>query len=87
MQSKKAVEIKHGFLRDVDGRPHGVVTRLAVRHNDVESVRRAALENHDESFGAHSGVNRAQSRARKKARQRRRADHNQRSVAKEKCVE
>src|ERR1700716_3571064 len=67
MQSEKAVEVEHGFLRDVDGRTHGVVTRLAVGHDDVEAVGRAALEDHYQTLGANAGVGRAKGRSRQEA--------------------
>jgi hypothetical protein len=82
VQSEKAVEVEHRFLRNIDGWPHSVVAGLAVGHNDVEAVSRAALEDHDQALGANAGIGRAQGRAREKARQRGRADYSQRAVAK-----
>jgi len=41
---KKAVEIEHGFLRDVMVGRMALVARFAVRHNNVESVGGSALE-------------------------------------------
>jgi len=64
MQSEKAVEIEHGFLRDVDGRTHGVVARFAVRHNNVESVGGSALKDHDQTLRANAGIGRAKGGAR-----------------------
>src|ERR1700688_1187464 len=81
MQSEKAVEIEHGFLRDIDGRPHGVVIGLAVRHNDVEAVGCSALEDHDQALGANSEIGGAKGRAGEKARQRGRPYYSQRAVA------
>ena len=56
MQSEKAVEVEHRFLRDVDGRTHRVVTRLAMRNDDVEAVRGSALKDDDQSLGAKARV-------------------------------
>src|SRR5882762_7955758 len=52
MQSEKAVEVEHGFLGDVDGWPHGVISGLAVGHNDVEAVGCAALEDYYQTPGS-----------------------------------
>src|SRR5208282_6513163 len=82
MQSEKTVEVKHRLPGDVNRRPHRVVTRLAVRHNDVQSVGRTALENDDQALGANPGVSGPKGRARQKARQRGRANYSQRTVAK-----
>src|ERR1700676_2974977 len=82
MQSEKAVEIEHGFLRYVDGRAHGVVTELAVWHNDIEAVSCSALEDHYQALGANSGIGSAKGGARQKARERSRAYYSQRAVAK-----
>ncbi len=58
MQSEEAVQVDRGVRiaclacgpRDRDRRPQVVVGLLAVRHHDVEAVRRAALENRDQNF-------------------------------------
>src|SRR6202158_278302 len=67
MQSEEAVEIEHGFFRNVDGRPHGVVAGLAMGHNDVEAVGCTALEDHYQTLGGDDGVGRAKGRARQEA--------------------
>src|SRR2546423_10404798 len=36
------------WLRNGDGRPDAIVVRLGKRHDDVQSIRRAALEQHHE---------------------------------------
>ena len=48
MQAKESVEIDHRLARDVDARTHGVILRFTVRNYDVQPVRRATLEDHDE---------------------------------------
>src|SRR6266478_3409971 len=80
MQSEKAVEGEHGFLRDVDGRPHGVVTGFAVGHNDIEAVGGAALKDYDESLGTDSGVGSAKARTGQETRKRRRTDYSHQST-------
>ena len=47
MQAEEAVEIDHRIARNIDAGPHGVITLLAVRHHDIQSISRAALENDD----------------------------------------
>ena len=62
MQSEKAVKIEHRFLRNIDGWPHGIVVRLAVGHNDVETVGGSALKDDDQPLVANAGVGSAKSR-------------------------
>ena len=50
MQPKETVQIEHRFLRNIDRWPHRVVRRLAVRHNNVQTIGRAALKDHDQPF-------------------------------------
>src|SRR5205807_4432828 len=56
MQSKEAVEIDRAALgtgtRHGNRRPRGVVSLLAVRHDHVQTVDRAALKNSDERLVA-----------------------------------
>ncbi len=70
MQAEEAVEIDDAILagaRDGERRPHLVVRGFAVRHDDVEAVGGAALEDHDEALAAAAGLGGAVNRARKKA--------------------
>ncbi len=69
MQSEETVKIEHGFPGNVDGRPHRIVRSLAVRHNNVQPVRRAALKDDDQSLVAQSRIGGAKRRASKKAGQ------------------
>ena len=54
MQAKKSVEVDGGIraaaLRfgNRDARPHAVIIRFAKGHDDVQTVRRAALKQYDE---------------------------------------
>ena len=50
MQAEEAVEVNHRVSRDVDGWAHGVVGRVGMRHDNVQTVRGAALENDDQVF-------------------------------------
>jgi hypothetical protein len=70
MQSEKSVEIEHGLPGNIYRRPHGVIGGLAVGHNDVQPVRRSALEDYDQPIAANARVRRAKGRARQKPRQR-----------------
>src|SRR6266478_7869886 len=38
------------WLRNRDGRTHAVIIRFAKGHDDIQTVRRAALKKHDELF-------------------------------------
>jgi hypothetical protein len=83
MQPEESVQINYRLARNVDAGPHGVVLLLAMGDHNVQPIRRAALEDDDQSFGAGTGcLSRAEGRARKKAGHRRCADHGQRAVAK-----
>ena len=44
MQSEEAVEIDHLLTRNIDAGPHRVIRALGVRHNDVQAIGGAALE-------------------------------------------
>ncbi len=50
MESEESVEIDDRVARDVDGRPHRIVGALGVRHDDIEAVGCAALENDDQAL-------------------------------------
>ena len=62
MESKEAIEIDYeirrreirGRTRDGNGGTQLVITALAVRNHDVESVGRPALEDRDQNFFAAS---------------------------------
>ena len=82
MQSEESVEIDHRAARNIDGRPHGVIGRLAMRHDDIQSVGRAALEDHDQALVSRAGFDSRKSGARQKRRDRRGADNCERAVAK-----
>jgi hypothetical protein len=82
MQAKKSIEIKHGLARNINCGPHGVILLLAVWDNDVQSVGRASLKDHDQPFRAHARLSRAHGGASQKARYRRRADNGKRAVTK-----
>jgi len=82
MQSEKSIEIDHGLPRNVNAGPHRVILRLGVRHNDIQSISGAALENDDEPFGAASVLSRAKRSPGKKAWHGSRPNDGERAVAK-----
>jgi hypothetical protein len=82
MQAEEAVEIEHRFPRDIDARPHGLVLRLGVRHDNIQTVGGAALKNYDEALGARAGLSRAKRGASQKAGHRRGSDHGEGAIAK-----
>ena len=69
MQSEEAVEVNHRVARNIDRRPHGVVGRLAVRDHDIQSVRRAALEDDHQPLVARAGFDGRVSRASQESRE------------------
>src|SRR5712691_4332229 len=81
MQAEESIEIKHIFARNIDAGPHGVILRLRMRHHNVQSVSRAALEDDDQAFVARARLRHAPCGTSKKARHRRRTDDGQRAVA------
>ena len=50
MQSEEAVKIDHALPRDGDAGAHVVIRLLAMRHNDVQAVGGAALEEYDQAL-------------------------------------
>ena len=56
MQSEKPIQIEDLFPRNVNAGPHRVVRGLGVGNDDVEPVRRSALENHDEPLALGNGI-------------------------------
>src|ERR1022692_837731 len=82
MQAEEAIEIEHSLAWNIDAGPHGVILRLAVRHNNVQTIGRAPLKNHYPAFGARARLSRAPCGAREKAGHRRRSDNGQSAVTK-----
>src|SRR5690242_1701312 len=56
MEAEHAIEIDNRVAGDVDGRAHGIVRAFAMWHDDVESVRGSALEDHHEALVAGTGA-------------------------------
>src|SRR5712691_1341664 len=81
MQAEESIEIKHIFARNIDAGPHGVILRLRMRHHNVQSVSRAALEDDDQAFVARARLRHAPCGTSKKARHRRRTDDGEGAVA------
>ena len=46
MESEETVEFDNRVAGDVDGGTHCIIRAFGVRHDDVEAVGRAALEDH-----------------------------------------
>ena len=67
MQAEEAVQIKHRAARNIDGRPHGVIGLLAVRHHDIQTVGRASLEDDHQPLVARARSDGRKGRAREKA--------------------
>src|SRR5579859_1390884 len=82
MQAEEAVEINHVFAWNIDAWPHRIVLGLGVRHDDVEPVGCATLEDHHQTLVARA-FDRAESCARKEARHRGGSDDRECAVAKE----
>src|SRR5215471_2798430 len=82
MQAEKSIEINDRLARNVDAGAHRVVLRFAMRDDHVETVGRAALEDHDEAFGARTEIGDAEDCASEKARHGGRADNGESTVAK-----
>src|SRR6185437_6743824 len=79
MQAKESVEIdgrelSSGRARNCDCRAHSVISLLAMRHHNVQAVRSAALEKHDQALLAAGGSGTVNS-AREKAGDGRRPNH------------
>src|ERR1035438_4506689 len=81
MQSEKAVKFENRLLRNIDRRTQGVVTGLAVRHNNVETVGGAPLEDDDQALRPDSRSGSAKRGAGEETRERGGADNCQRAVA------
>src|SRR5580700_853699 len=82
MQPEKSIKIEHSLARNIDARPHGVILRFAIRHHNIQTISRAALEDNDQPLGACTRLGRTHGSASQKARHRRRANHGKRAVAK-----
>jgi len=52
MQTKESIQINNSISRNADSGPERVIRGLAVRHNDVQSVSRAALEDDNQALGS-----------------------------------
>ena len=83
MQSEKAVEIENRFPGNVDAGTHGVILSLAVWDDDVESIGRPALEDHNQALGAGGVLGGSESGSGQETWHRGRADHGESAVAEE----
>ena len=53
---KKAIQIDHRVTRNIDRWPHGVVSLLAVRDHDIQTVGRASLKDDHQPLVAGTGL-------------------------------
>ena len=52
MQAELPVKVQHVFLLDGDRRPHGIVVLFPIRNDNIQAVRRTALEEDDHFLAA-----------------------------------
>src|SRR5580704_16651632 len=83
MQSEEAVEVDDLPALKRNAWPHLIIGGLAMRDDDVEAIRRAALENYNQPLIACGRRNHSERRARKKAGDRGSTDHRHRSALQE----
>jgi hypothetical protein len=83
MQSEEAVEIEDRLFGNVNTGTHGVILGLAVRDDDVESIGRTALEDHDQSLGTSGVLGGSESGASQETWDRGRTDYGESAVAEE----
>src|SRR6266481_8726790 len=83
MQAKESVEVEHRFLRNINRRTRDVVGSFAVGHDNIQTVRSAALEEHDQTLRLRAWIGSSISGPRQKGRQRRCAHHGEGAVTKE----
>jgi hypothetical protein len=50
MKPEKSIEIQDIFARDIDRWTHRIISLLAVRHHNVQTIRRAPLKNYHQAF-------------------------------------
>src|ERR1700751_305432 len=67
MEAEEAIEIEHRPAWNVDARAHSVILRFAVGNHDVQTIRRTALEDHDQALIAHPSVDSTEPGASEKA--------------------
>src|SRR5579864_3377828 len=81
MQSEEAVEIEDRLPGNVDAGAHGVVLGLAMWDDDVKSIGRAALEDHDQALRTGGVLGGSESGSGQETWHRGRADHGESAVA------
>src|SRR5579864_8026503 len=67
MEAEEAIEIEHRPARNVDAGAHCVILRFVMGNDDVQTIRRTALKNHDQPLIACSGVHSTERGASEKA--------------------
>src|SRR5271165_1244757 len=82
MQAEETIEINYRPSRNVDAGSHRVILGLGVRHHNIQTVRGAALKDHNQALGSRARRSRAHSGASEKTRHSGRADDSECAVAK-----
>src|SRR6267378_8183011 len=82
MEAEESVEVNHRVARDIDRRPHGVISLLAMRDHDIQTISRASLENDHQPLVTRVSFDGGVSRACKKRGDRSRAHNRQGTIAK-----
>src|SRR6266566_2284827 len=83
MQSEKAIEVEHGFMRNINVRAHCVVLLLAVWDNNIQAICGPSLENYHQAFVMGVRTPCAQGSASQEAGHSRRAHDGKNTIAKE----
>src|ERR1700676_4167804 len=83
MQSEKAVEVEHGFMRNINVRAHCVVLLLAVWDNNIQAICGPSLENYHQAFVLGVRTYCSPGSASQEARHSRRAHDGKSAIAKE----
>jgi hypothetical protein len=82
MQSEKSIQVENVFARNVDTRPHPVISLLPMRHDNVQAIRSPALKNDHQPLGTRAGLDRPKRSSSQEARHGGRAHDCQSTIAK-----
>src|SRR5258708_27363140 len=81
MQSEKAIQVEHGFMRNINVRAHCVVLLLGVWDNNIQAICGPALENYHQAFVMGVRARHAQGSASQEAGHSRRAHDGKSTIA------
>src|SRR5580658_783884 len=82
MQPEESIQIEHSLAWNINAGPHRVILIFAVRHDNIQTISRTALKDHDQAFSARTRFNRAHGSASQKARHGHSTDHGESTVTK-----